>query len=113
RGSSGTVTPEETAGAYPGDGSNGVNVLSESGIVRNDITRSFGSAAGVAEGGRRALKGRGLAMRRGAARLRLTTKLRVPGTDRGAAGLEGAAVYLWHCTPDGRYSLYSDGVTDE
>jgi hypothetical protein len=38
--------PEETAGPYPGDGSNGVNVLTESGIVRSDITRSFGSASG-------------------------------------------------------------------
>ena len=38
-GSSGTLTetPEETAGPYPGDGSNGVNVLTESGIVRSDI----------------------------------------------------------------------------
>src|SRR5438034_3087475 len=43
----GTVIPEETAGPYPGDGSNGVNVLTESGIVRSDITRSFGSASGV------------------------------------------------------------------
>jgi hypothetical protein len=42
--------PEETAGPYPGDGSNGVNVLTESGIVRSDITRSFGSASGMAEG---------------------------------------------------------------
>jgi hypothetical protein len=49
-GSSGTVIPEETAGPYPGDGSNGVNVLTESGIVRSDITRSFGSASGVARG---------------------------------------------------------------
>ena len=42
--------PEETAGPYPGDGSNGVNVLSESGVVRSDITSRFGSASGVAEG---------------------------------------------------------------
>ncbi len=42
--------PEETAGPYPGDGSNGPNVLTESGIVRSDITSSFGSASGVAEG---------------------------------------------------------------
>ena len=42
--------PEETAGPYPGDGSNGPNVLSESGVVRSDITSSFGSASGVAEG---------------------------------------------------------------
>ena len=42
--------PEETAGPYPGDGSNGPNVLSESGVVRQDITKSFGDASGVAEG---------------------------------------------------------------
>ena len=34
--SSGEI-PDETAGPYPGDGSNGPNVLSESGIVRSDI----------------------------------------------------------------------------
>ena len=42
--------PEETAGPYPGDGSNGVNVLTETGIVRSDITSSFGNASGVSEG---------------------------------------------------------------
>ena len=42
--------PEETAGPFPGDGTNGPNVLSESGVVRSDITSSFGSASGVAEG---------------------------------------------------------------
>src|SRR4029079_18849000 len=42
--------PEETAGPYPGDGSNGPNVLAESGVVRSDITSSFGDASGVAEG---------------------------------------------------------------
>jgi hypothetical protein len=42
--------PEETSGPYPGDGSNGANVLSESGIVRRDITSSFGSSSTKAEG---------------------------------------------------------------
>ena len=42
--------PEETAGPFPGDGSNGPDVLTESGVVRSDITSSFGSASGVAEG---------------------------------------------------------------
>ena len=42
--------PEETGGPYPGDGSNGVNVLTESGIVREDLRSSFGDASGVAEG---------------------------------------------------------------
>ena len=42
--------PEETAGPFPADGSNGVNVLTESGIVRSDLTSSFGSASATAEG---------------------------------------------------------------
>ena len=48
--SGGDSVPEETAGPFPGDGSNGPNVLSESGVVRRDITKSFGDASGVAEG---------------------------------------------------------------
>ena len=44
--------PEETAGPYPGDGSNGPNVLAESGVVRSDITTSFGDASGTAAGSR-------------------------------------------------------------
>jgi protocatechuate 3,4-dioxygenase beta subunit len=91
----GTVIPEETAGPYPGDGSNGVNVLTESGIVRSDITRSFGSASGVAKG------------------VPLTIRLKVLDTANGSVGRKGAAVYLWHCDIDGRYSLYSEGVTQE
>ena len=93
--SAGTEIPEETAGPYPGDGSNGVNVLTESGIVRSDITSSFGSASGVAQG------------------VPLTVKLKVLDTGNGSAGLQGAAVYLWHCDRDGRYSLYSEGITQE
>src|SRR3712207_526995 len=33
--------PGETAGPYPGDGSNGPDVLEESGIIRRDIRSSF------------------------------------------------------------------------
>lgn len=86
--------PEETAGPYPGDGSNGPNVLTESGIVRSDITKSFGSASGVAEG------------------VVLTVELLVmdAATDK---ALPGAAVYLWHCDAKGRYSLYDDEIGDE
>jgi protocatechuate 3,4-dioxygenase beta subunit len=96
-GSSTTTTeiPEETAGPYPGDGSNGVNVLTASGIVRSDITSSFGGASGVAEG------------------VPLTIRLTVLDTGNGAVPLGGAAVYLWHCTMDGRYSLYDDTVKNE
>src|SRR4051812_5222536 len=42
--------PDETAGPYPGDGSNGPDVLEQSGIVRRDIRSSFGDASGTAEG---------------------------------------------------------------
>ncbi len=87
--------PEETAGPYPADGSNGPNVLDQSGIVRRDIRSSFGSASGTAAG----------------------TPLEIVFTvlDSAAGGrpLEGAALYAWHCDPDGRYSIYSQGATDK
>ncbi|MFE7763113.1 intradiol ring-cleavage dioxygenase [Streptomyces sp. NPDC057438] len=90
------VIPTETAGPYPGDGSNGPNVLKESGVVRQDITKSFGTADGVAEG------------------IPLTITLTVVDQSSGCdTPKKGAAVYLWHCDREGRYSLYSDGVTGE
>ena len=42
--------PEETAGPYPGDGSNGPNALRTTGVVRNDIRSSFGGLTGTAGG---------------------------------------------------------------
>ncbi len=42
--------PEETGGPFPGDGSNGPNVLTRSGIVRTDIRSSFGTSSTVAGG---------------------------------------------------------------
>ncbi|MBP9054704.1 MAG: hypothetical protein KBF94_18935, partial [Ilumatobacteraceae bacterium] len=45
-----TVVPEETAGPYPGDGSNGPDILTEPDVVRSDITTSIGSFTGTAEG---------------------------------------------------------------
>jgi protocatechuate 3,4-dioxygenase beta subunit len=89
-----TPIPEETAGPFPGDGSNGPNVLSESGVVRRDITSSFGSASGTAEG------------------VPATLELTLLDTSKDAVPLSGAAVYVWHCDREGRYSLYSDGATD-
>lgn len=44
------VIVEETAGPFPGDGSNGPDVLSQSGVVRADIRSSFGELSGTAEG---------------------------------------------------------------
>jgi protocatechuate 3,4-dioxygenase beta subunit len=43
----------------------------------------------------------------------LTIKRTVLDTTDGAGPLQGAAVYLWHCDREGRYSLYSEGVTQE
>ena len=71
-------------------------MLSESGIVRSDLTTSFGSASGVAEG------------------VPVTVRMKVydlSGTD--VTPLSGAAVYLWHATRDGEYSMYSEAVADE
>ena len=88
------AVPEETGGPYPGDGSNGPNVLSESGIVRSDIRSSFGTSTTTAEG------------------VPATISLTLVDAN-GGAPLPGAAVYLWHCDAEGRYSLYSQGVTNE
>jgi protocatechuate 3,4-dioxygenase beta subunit len=89
------VIPEETAGPFPGDGSNGPDVLTESGVVRSDIRSSFGEFSGTATG------------------VPLTIKLAIQDTANGCAPYAGAAVYVWHCDQAGRYSLYSDGATDQ
>jgi protocatechuate 3,4-dioxygenase beta subunit len=88
--------PEETAGPFPGDGSNGPNVLTDSGVVRSDITASFGSASGVAEG------------------VPLTLRFRVYDlTGDEAKVLAGAAIYAWHCDAGGNYSMYDGDAIDE
>ena len=90
-----TIIPEETAGPFPGDGSNGPDVLNQSGIVRSDIRSSFGSSSTVAGG------------------IPLTIRLGIMDASNACAAMSGAAVYIWHCDQEGRYSLYSDGVTGE
>ena len=86
--------PDETAGPFPGDGSNGQNVLDDSGIVRLDLRSSFGSSTTTAQG------------------VPLTIKLTVKDLATSSA-LVGAAVYVWHCDRDGNYSMYSQGAADE
>jgi protocatechuate 3,4-dioxygenase beta subunit len=88
----GTI-PQETGGPFPGDGTNGPNALSQSGIVRSDVTTSLGSAT----------KAPGVP---------LTVKLKLI---KGVGGpvMPGAAVYIWQCDQQGRYSMYSPGVTNE
>ena len=68
--------------------------LTRSGIVRGDIRRGFGTAAGVAHG------------------VRLDVRLRLTSANSGRP-LAGYAVYLWHADRDGNYSLYAPGLEDE
>ena len=90
-----TEVPDETAGPYPGDGSNGPNVLDDAGIVRRDIRRSLGENGTLAEG------------------IPLLVNLTVTNAAKGFKPMSGAGVYLWHCDALGRYSMYSSGVEDE
>ena len=86
--------PDETAGPYPGDGSNGADVLEQSGIVRSDIRSSLGSgttAAGVA----------------------IALSLTILDMANNDAPFANVAVYVWHCDADGNYSMYSSGVENE
>ncbi len=80
---------DETAGPYPADGSNGPNFLNEEGIVRTDITSSVGSRSGTAVG------------------VPTTLALTVVDAATGSP-VPGAAMYLWHCTADGKYSIYEE-----
>jgi protocatechuate 3,4-dioxygenase beta subunit len=98
--SSCTLIPEETSGPYPGDGSNTsngsiANALTLSGIVRSDIRSSIAGASGVASG------------------VLLTVQIELVNTNGSCADLSGYAIYLWHCTADGKYSMYSSGITGE
>jgi protocatechuate 3,4-dioxygenase beta subunit len=86
------VPASETAGPFPSDGSNRIglfrsNVLAEAGVLRADLTQSFAGLTGTAEG--------------------VPTELELTLVAAGSCTpLAGAALYAWHCTADGRYSLY-------
>ncbi|WP_341679193.1 hypothetical protein [Niveibacterium sp. SC-1] len=94
------AVPQETAGPYPGDGSNlsrgtVANALNLSGVARSDIRASFAGATGVAQG------------------VPMTVTLQLVDSNSSCADLAGYAVYLWHCDRDGDYSMYSANVTSE
>ncbi len=85
--------PGETSGPYPGDGTNEVNggtvnVLAETGVLRQDIRPSFGGMTPVAEG------------------VQFDLVLTLVDAGKGCAPLPGHAVYLWHCDAAGQYSIY-------
>ena len=86
--------PAETAGPYPGDGTNTAsggtsNILTVSGVVRSDIRPSFLSNTTVATG------------------VLLKITLTLVDVNATCAPLAGYAVYLWHCDRQGLYSLYT------
>ena len=83
----GPPIPEETAGPFPANGSNGPNLLADGAVVRPDITSSIAPDRGTAAG--------------------IPTTLQLTVVDAASGDpLPGAAVYVWHCTADGRYSIY-------
>lgn len=84
-----TVVPSETAGPFPGDGSNGPDILTEPDVVRSDITGSIGSFTGTAEG------------------VPTSISLTILDSANGCKPLAGGAVYLWHVDKDGLYSMYT------
>ena len=86
--------PQETAGPFPADGSNGPTVLSQTGVVRRDIRTSFAGLSGTADG------------------IPLTVVLTIVSATT-CVPLENRAVYLWHCDRAGLYSLYSAGATNQ
>lgn len=86
--------PSETAGPYPGDGTNGPNILTQRGVNRSDIRTSIGTGSATADG------------------VDLDIELVLVDASTGKA-LPGAAVYLWHCDREARYSMYNRGVTGE
>lgn len=84
--------PWETAGPYPGDGSNTkagqtVNALTQEGIIRNDLRTSFAGMDPVAEG------------------LQLDVEITLENAE-GCVPLSDYAIYAWHCDATGLYSLY-------
>lgn len=86
--------PDETAGPYPGDGSNGPDILEQSGIVRSDLRSSLDGGA-TASG------------------VPMTLNLTIFDSANGDVPFAGAAVYVWHCDDQGRYSMYSSGIENE
>ncbi len=85
--------PAETSGPFPADGTNSkggttVNVLNQSGVVRQDIRTSFGAMTPVAAG------------------TPFNITITVVNVAKACATLQGYAVYIWHCDVGGKYSLY-------
>ena len=70
-------------------------MLTASGIVRSDVTSSFGSSTTKATG------------------VPLAITMRINEFDNDKKPLAGAAVYVWHSDQAGQYCLYSQTVVNE
>jgi protocatechuate 3,4-dioxygenase beta subunit len=86
--------PAETEGPFPADGTNvrdgqTVNILSEAGVIREDIRTSIGGLTPVAEG------------------VPVTLEITLVDVGRACAPLGGMAVYVWQCDAEGIYSIYA------
>ncbi|HMO55741.1 MAG TPA: intradiol ring-cleavage dioxygenase [Roseiflexaceae bacterium] len=90
--------PAETAGPFPANGARAsnqtLNALALAGIVRSDLRTSLGSG-NVAQG------------------IPCTIELTLVQAGGDCAPLAGYTIYAWHCDREGRYSMYSSGVTGE
>jgi protocatechuate 3,4-dioxygenase beta subunit len=87
------ATPAETEGPFPADGTNvragqTVNILTEAGVIREDIRTSIGGLAPVAAG------------------VPVVLEITLVDVNRACAPLGGLAVYVWQCDAEGVYSIY-------
>jgi protocatechuate 3,4-dioxygenase beta subunit len=85
--------PAQTAGPFPADGTNTragqtVNILTEAGVIRQDIRSSIGGMTPVADG------------------VPVEVEITLVDVGRACAPLAGHAVYLWQCDAGAVYSIY-------
>jgi len=88
------ANPAETEGPFPADGTNvragqTVNILTEEGVIREDIRGSIGGLTPVAEG------------------VPVRLEITLVDVGRACAPLGGMAVYVWQCDAEGVYSIYA------
>ncbi len=88
------ANPAETEGPFPADGTNvregqTVNILTEEGVIREDIRTSIGGLNPVAEG------------------VPVTLEITLVDVGRACIPLGGMAVYVWQCDAEGIYSIYA------
>jgi protocatechuate 3,4-dioxygenase beta subunit len=87
------AVPAETEGPFPADGTNvrkgqTVNILTEAGVIREDIRTSIGGLTPVAVG------------------VPVTLDITLVDVGNACAPLGGMAVYVWQCDAEGVYSIY-------